>query len=103
MAQCKYCKTSGFHWRETEYGWRLFDKDENMHQCGARSTGGGGAVNSRSDALAYFGTADLIHVLERCGKVIRKKDLLDAIDSLVKYRPNGKPAEDFVDHKGHRP
>jgi len=30
---CRYCGTGGFHWEETERGWRLFDAGGNMHLC----------------------------------------------------------------------
>jgi len=33
FAKCKYCGGNEFFWGETEWGWRLFDKDDNQHMC----------------------------------------------------------------------
>lgn len=31
---CKYCKLGGLHWVLTkEMGWRLYDVNDNRHQC----------------------------------------------------------------------
>ena len=30
---CKYCDNDKFFWGETEWGWRLFDKDTVQHMC----------------------------------------------------------------------
>lgn len=30
---CRYCGTSGFHWEETDRGWRLHDAGGNVHLC----------------------------------------------------------------------
>ena len=32
-AKCKYCNGEEFFWGETEWGWRLFDKDSVQHMC----------------------------------------------------------------------
>ena len=32
-ATCKYCKSNDFFWGETEWGWRLFDRDSVQHMC----------------------------------------------------------------------
>jgi len=31
---CKRCKVGGLHWQETDKGFRLFDEDKAMHDCG---------------------------------------------------------------------
>ena len=33
FAKCKYCGGEEFFWGETEWGWRLFDKDNTQHMC----------------------------------------------------------------------
>lgn len=33
VVTCKYCNVAGFEWRKTEQGWRLFDKNNNVHEC----------------------------------------------------------------------
>ena len=33
FAKCKYCNGDEFFWGETEWGWRLFDKDNVQHMC----------------------------------------------------------------------
>ena len=33
FATCKYCSKENFFWGETEWGWRLFDKDNVQHMC----------------------------------------------------------------------
>ena len=33
VAKCKYCGGDEFFWGETEWGWRLFDKDTVQHMC----------------------------------------------------------------------
>ena len=33
FATCKYCGGEEFFWGETEWGWRLFDKDSEQHMC----------------------------------------------------------------------
>ena len=33
FATCKYCGDEEFFWGETEWGWRLFDKDSEQHMC----------------------------------------------------------------------
>ena len=33
FAKCKYCGGEEFFWAETEWGWRLFDKDSEQHMC----------------------------------------------------------------------
>ena len=40
FANCKYCGTQGFIWGETEWGWRLFDKDNEQHMCKDESKNG---------------------------------------------------------------
>ena len=33
FAKCMYCGGEEFFWGETEWGWRLFDKDNTQHMC----------------------------------------------------------------------
>ncbi len=30
---CAYCGKGHLYWQETEFGWRLFDRNGNMHSC----------------------------------------------------------------------
>jgi len=32
-ATCKYCKGNDFYWGDTEWGWRLFDENNEQHMC----------------------------------------------------------------------
>ena len=32
-ATCKYCKGDDFYWGQTEWGWRLFDENNEQHMC----------------------------------------------------------------------
>ena len=40
FATCKYCGGEEFFWGETEWGWRLFDKDNEQHMCKEESKNG---------------------------------------------------------------
>ena len=40
FAKCKYCGGEEFFWGETEWGWRLFDKDNSQHMCKDESKNG---------------------------------------------------------------
>ena len=40
FATCKYCGDDDFFWGETEWGWRLFDKDSEQHMCKDESKNG---------------------------------------------------------------
>ena len=31
--KCKFCKEDGFQWKQTEYGWRLFNQNDQVHEC----------------------------------------------------------------------
>lgn len=31
--KCKYCGRGGYHWKQTEQGWRLFTSNGRMHSC----------------------------------------------------------------------
>ena len=40
FAKSKYCGGEEFFWGETEWGWRLFDKDNSQHMCKDESKNG---------------------------------------------------------------
>ena len=31
--ECKYCQALGLYWSKQEQGWRLVDKEGNLHSC----------------------------------------------------------------------
>ena len=46
FAKCKYCNGDEFFWGETEWGWRLFDKDNDQHMCKDKSESKNGQSTS---------------------------------------------------------
>ena len=44
FAKCKYCGGDKFFWGETEWGWRLFDKDSQQHMCKDQSKANNGQL-----------------------------------------------------------
>ena len=46
FATCKYCGGEEFFWGETEWGWRLFDKDNDQHMCKDKSESKNGQSTS---------------------------------------------------------
>lgn len=30
---CRYCKQRGLHWVETDRGWRMADRNDQIHNC----------------------------------------------------------------------
>lgn len=34
--RCSYCGCTGLRWKKTEWGYRLFDMDGNLHACKGR-------------------------------------------------------------------